>query len=53
VLARGGMTPTRVPEVVHAGAHGIAVSRSILGANDPCRVAQALSLALQVAGRTE
>jgi thiamine-phosphate pyrophosphorylase len=44
----GGVTVTRVPEVIHAGAHGIAVSGAILEDNDPRRVAQALTLALRV-----
>jgi thiamine-phosphate pyrophosphorylase len=49
VFAIGGIEVSRVPEVVHAGAHGVAVCGAILAANDPQRVAEALSLALAVA----
>ncbi len=49
VYAIGGITVTRVPPVVHAGAFGVAVSGEILAASDPCRVAEALHLALSVA----
>jgi thiamine-phosphate pyrophosphorylase len=51
VFAIGGMTVTRVPGMVHSGAHGVAVSSAILEADDPARVAQAFCLALEVARR--
>ena len=51
VYAIGGISVTRVPNVIHAGAHGVAVCGALLTANDPERVAQALSLALQVSIR--
>jgi len=35
VLAIGGVTPERVAEVCHAGAHGVAVIRGIWDAGDP------------------
>ena len=41
---------SKIPELLHAGAHGVAVCGAILSANDPRRVAQALALALKVAG---
>jgi thiamine-phosphate pyrophosphorylase len=48
VYAIGGVTVSRVPALIHAGAHGIAVCGALLAANDPERVAQALTLALDV-----
>jgi len=51
VYAIGGISVTRVPAVLHAGAYGVAVCSAILGANDPERVAQALTLALEVSLR--
>jgi len=48
VFAIGGIEVSRVPEVVHGGAHGIAVCGAILTANDPQRVAEGLCLALEV-----
>jgi thiamine-phosphate pyrophosphorylase len=51
VFGIGGVTVSRVPPLVHAGAHGVAVCGAILAANDPRRVAEALHLALEVAGR--
>jgi len=51
VYAIGGVTISRVPTLVHAGAYGVAVCGEILSANDPQRVAQALMLALQVTTR--
>ncbi len=50
VLAIGGVTVARIPELVHAGAHGVAACRAFLEAPDPARVAQAMTLALTVAG---
>jgi thiamine-phosphate pyrophosphorylase len=49
VYAIGGITVSRVPEVLHAGAHGVAVCGAILADGDPRRVAQAMDLALRVA----
>ena len=49
VFAIGGIEVSRVPDVIHAGAYGIAVAGAILAAPDPRRVAEALSLALKVA----
>jgi thiamine-phosphate pyrophosphorylase len=48
IYAIGGITISRVSEVIRAGAHGVAVCGAILGDNDPQRVAQALCLALDV-----
>jgi thiamine-phosphate pyrophosphorylase len=50
VFAIGGVVVSKIPELLHAGAHGVAVCGAILSANDPRRVAQALALALKVAG---
>jgi thiamine-phosphate pyrophosphorylase len=49
VFAIGGVSVTRIPALVHAGAHGVAVCGAILADNDPRRVAEAMSLALAVA----
>ncbi len=35
VIAIGGITPERVPDVLSAGAHGVAVLSGILAVNDP------------------
>ncbi len=54
VIAIGGVTPARVPEVVQAGAHGVAVISGILAAPDPSTAAQAYRLALdEVGARTD
>lgn len=53
VFAIGGVTVARIPQLIHAGAHGIAVSSALLTANDPARVAQAMTLALDVARRAK
>ncbi len=50
VIAIGGVTPARVPEVIQAGAHGVAVISGILAAPDPSTAAQAYRLALDEAG---
>jgi thiamine-phosphate pyrophosphorylase len=50
VFAIGGVTISRVPEVLRAGAYGVAVCGAILGAPDPQRVAEGFLLALVVAG---
>jgi thiamine-phosphate pyrophosphorylase len=46
VLAIGGMTAEDVPAVRAAGAHGVAVIRAILGADDPAAATRALVAAL-------
>lgn len=51
VYAIGGVTVSRVPEIVHAGAHGVAVCRAILQAPSPRQAAEAFALALEVAAR--
>ena len=51
IYAIGGVTVGRVPALIHAGVHGIAVCGAVLASNDPERVAQALGLALDVASR--
>lgn len=53
VYAIGGVSPSRVPALIRAGAHGVAVCRAILGDNQPRRVAQAFALALGVAQRAQ
>jgi thiamine-phosphate pyrophosphorylase len=53
VYAIGGIHVSNVPDVIHAGAWGVAVTGAISGASDPRRVAEAFSLALEVAaGKT-
>lgn len=39
VIALGGITARRVPDVLVAGAHGVAVGRELLTAQDPAEVA--------------
>jgi thiamine-phosphate diphosphorylase len=51
VYAIGGVTVSSIPALIRAGAHGAAVCGAILGANDPRRVAQAISLALEISCR--
>ena len=46
VLAIGGITARRVPEVIAAGAHGVAVVGAIAGSADPERAAAALRAAI-------
>ncbi len=48
----GGITPGNLGEVVAAGAAGVAVIRSILGASDPQAAAEELKLALLSAWRS-
>jgi len=50
LIALGGLTAERVPEVVASGAHGVAVIREVFASNDPER-AVALLLAAVDAGR--
>ncbi len=49
LFAIGGVTVARVPELLRAGAHGVACCSALLAARDPRRVAQALALAIAVA----
>jgi thiamine-phosphate pyrophosphorylase len=49
LLAIGGVSVSRIPAAIHAGAHGVAVCGALLTAADPERVAQGLLLALNVA----
>jgi thiamine-phosphate pyrophosphorylase len=49
VLAIGGLTPDRAKAARRQGAHGVAVIRAILGADDPIAAARALSAALESA----
>lgn len=49
VYAIGGVTVSRVPEILHAGVHGVAVCRAILEAPSPRQAAEAFALALDVA----
>jgi thiamine biosynthesis protein ThiS len=46
VIAIGGITPERVPEVIQAGARGVAVIGAIVEAGDPRSAATALRLAI-------
>lgn len=49
VYAIGGVTVSRVPELLRAGAWGVAVCGAILSSGSPRRVALAFRLALRVA----
>ena len=42
MLAIGGVNATRVPEVIHAGADGVAVISAVLAAPDPARATREL-----------
>ncbi len=50
VYAIGGMKPEQVPEVLAAGAYGVAVCGAVLGAADPERVARRFHEELRRAG---
>ncbi len=43
VIALGGVTPARVPEVLAAGAHGVAAIRAWLEGDDPAGAVRALN----------
>lgn len=47
VIGIGGLTAENVPQVIEAGACGVAVVRSILGASDPATAARELREALE------
>lgn len=49
LIGIGGITPGNLAEVIAAGASGVAVIRSILGASDPQAAAEELNLALKAA----
>jgi thiamine-phosphate pyrophosphorylase len=51
VYAIGGVSVSAIPPLIRAGAYGIAVCGALLQANDPRRVAEAMTLALGVACR--
>ena len=46
VLAIGGIDQTNLPQVIEAGAYGVAMIRAVLAAADPCQAARQLRLAL-------
>lgn len=46
VVAIGGITPAELPALRAAGAHGVAVIRAVLDAEDPAAVANALVVAM-------
>ncbi|MCM8745587.1 thiamine phosphate synthase [Thermomicrobium sp. CFH 73360] len=46
IVAIGGITPDRVPAVVRMGAHGVAVIRGILAADDPVAAVRAYRRAM-------
>ncbi|RMG10918.1 MAG: thiamine phosphate synthase [Deltaproteobacteria bacterium] len=48
VYAVGGITPERVPEVLAAGAAGVACIRAVFGARDPAAATEALLARLDV-----
>lgn len=47
VIAIGGVTAERVPELLAAGAHGVAVVAAVSGASDPAAATRQLLRALQ------
>lgn len=53
VYAIGGISVSRVPLVIHGGAHGVAACGAFLLANAPERVAEAMTLAIEVARSAE
>lgn len=50
IVAIGGMAPERVPEVVAAGAHGVATLRGVWGAPSPVAAVERFLEALEAAG---
>jgi len=46
VIAIGGIDHTNLPQVVHAGAYGVAMIRAVLAAPDPYKATQQLRAAL-------
>jgi thiamine-phosphate pyrophosphorylase len=46
VFALGGITPTRVPDCLYAGAYGVAVISGILGAGDVAQAVRGYRLAI-------
>ena len=53
VVAIGGITASRVPDVLSAGASGVAVISAVLGAESPRDAASALSEAIQAVPAVE
>lgn len=53
VIAIGGITVDRVPEVIATGAHGIAMGREILEAADPAETARRVVRHMESAGGTD
>lgn len=49
VFAVGGVSISHVPDVIHAGAHGVGVCGAVLAAPDPLQAAEGFRLALAVA----
>jgi thiamine-phosphate pyrophosphorylase len=50
VLAIGGIDLTNLPQVMQAGAYGVAMIRAVLAAPDPCEATQRLHRALAACG---
>jgi thiamine-phosphate diphosphorylase len=50
VIAIGGITPERVPEVIQAGAHGVVVLSGILATSNPAAAARAYRRAIDEIG---
>jgi thiamine-phosphate pyrophosphorylase len=51
VLAIGGIDQTNLPQVVHAGAYGVAMIRAVLAAPDPYQATQQLRAAFAAASQ--
>lgn len=51
VIAIGGIDHTNLPQVVQAGAYGVAMIRAVLAAPDPQKATQQLQAALAAAGQ--
>jgi thiamine monophosphate synthase len=49
VLAIGGIDHTNLPQVLQAGAYGVAMIRAVLAAPDPYHATQQLQAALALA----